>query len=137
MRFFKFCMLIMAVGFATGCSQTELNNERTEVRKDVLTIGITFLNEMKNSVNSDDIDIDEKIEDLAYELKVICTEKNDLRSFSDKEMKFIETLGEIRLAYDEVIFTRNSKFNRSEKKRKSALNSFNQLVSTFEQNYTN
>ena len=135
----KFCVLIMAVGLATSCSQTELNNDSksTGVREDVLSMGITFTNEMKDSVNSGDMDIKEKIDDLAYELKVVCVENNDYKNFSEKEMVFVDTLGEIRIAYDEVVFTRNPKYNKSEKKREAALDIFNQLVSTFDRNYTN
>ena len=134
----KFCVLIMAVGLVTSCSQTELNNDSksTRVREDVLSMGITFTNEMKDSVNSGDMDIKEEIEDLAYELKVVCVENNDYKTFSDNEMVFVDTLGEIRIAYDEVVFTRNPKYNKSEEKREAALDTFNQLVSTFNQNYT-
>ena len=134
----KFCVLIMAVGLVTSCSQTELNNDSksTRVREDVLSMGITFTNEMKDSVNSGDMDIKGKIDDLAYQLKVVCVENNDYKTFSDNEMVFVDTLGEIRIAYDEVVFTRNPKYNKSEEKREAALDTFNQLVSTFNQNYT-
>lgn len=90
---------------------------------------------MKDSVNNGDMEIEGKLEDLAYELKVVCSEKNDYKSFSDKELNFVDKLGEIRIAYEDVVFALNPQYNKSKKQREEALNAFKQLTSSFQDNY--
>lgn len=127
----------MLLCLATSCSQVPSANsaESTGVRGDVLSLGITYINAMKDSVDNGDMQIEEKIEDLAYELKVVCIENNDYKSFSDKELNFVDKLGEIRIAYEDVVFALNPQYNKGKKEREEALNTFKQLTTTFQDNY--
>ena len=129
----KICYILMFIGLVAGCSENESGN--SEIPSDVLSIGTAFLNEMKASATNGDDEISEKIEELAYELKVVCIEKNDYNRFSDKEIDYIDALGEIRVAYDDLVFNRNSKYTRSEKETEASEDLFNQLVNGFERKY--
>ena len=66
---------------------------------------------------------------------MVCIEKNDYNNFSNKEIDYIEFLGEIRLAYDDLVFNRNAKYQRGEKETEASEDLFNQLMSDYERKY--
>ena len=129
----KFYYIIFFICLVAGCS--DKGTERNEIREDVLSAGISFFNEIIASADNGDIEINDKIDDLAYELKVVCTEKNDFNQFTDIEINYIDALGTVRIAYEDLIFNRNTKFRISNKEMEASIERYNQLVIGFERKY--
>ena len=129
----KFNLLIFLICLVAGCS--EKGSEHNEIRENILSIGTSFFNEVIASADNGDIEISEKIDNLAYELKVVCTEKNDFNQLTDIEINYINAIGTVRIAYEDLIFNRNPKFRISNKEMKASGERYNQLVLEFERKY--
>ena len=132
-RPFSFQLIIFFICLVAGCS--DKGTERNEIREDVLSVGTSFFNEVIASADNGDTEISEKIDELAYELKMVCTERNDFNQFTDIEINYIDELGTLRIAYEDLIFNRNPKFRISNKEMKASVVRYNQLVIGFERKY--
>ena len=132
-RPFSFQFIIFFICLVAGCS--DKGTERNEIREDVLSVGTSFFNEVIASADNGDTEISEKIDELAYELKMVCTERNDFNQFTDIEINYINELGTLRIAYEDLIFNRNPKFRISNKEMKASVVRYNQLVIGFERKY--
>lgn len=64
----------------------------------------------------------------------VCTKKFDYSKLSNKETKFIDRVGDLRIAYEHVVDSRNPKY-KGGFNEEAALSEFNSLSQKFINNY--
>ncbi|WP_264739713.1 hypothetical protein [Cytobacillus firmus] len=126
-RFLIFLILLLAL---TGCTQTSEEGIRTEI----YTAGTNYLESMQKSVEELDQSPSKDIISNSDLFKDVCTKKFDYSKLSKKEIKFIDSVGDLRIAYEHVADSRNSKYNGSFNEE-AALSEFNSLSQKFINNY--
>ncbi|MBN8201442.1 membrane lipoprotein lipid attachment site-containing protein [Bacillus sp. NTK034] len=126
-RLMIFLFLLLAL---SGCTQKSEEGIRTEI----YTAGTTYLKSMQKSVEELDKSPSKGVVSNSDHFKEVCTKKFDYSKLSKKETKFIDSIGDLRIAYEHVVDSRNSKYKDSFNEE-AALGEFNSLSQKFVNNY--
>ncbi|MGN7175632.1 hypothetical protein [Cytobacillus sp. SAFR-174] len=126
-RFLIFLILLFAL---SGCTQKSEEGIRTEI----YAAGTTYLESMQKSVEELDQSPSKSVVSNSDHFKDVCTKKFDYSKLSSKETKFVDRVGDLRIAYEHVVDSRNSKYKDSFNEE-AALSEFNSLSQKFINNY--
>lgn len=122
-----FFSLLLAL---SGCTQKSEEGIRTEI----YTAGTNYLESMQKSVEELDQSPSKSVVSNSDHFKDVCTKTFDYSKLSKKETKFIDSVGDLRIAYEHVVDSRNPKYKGSFNEE-SALSEFNSLSQKFINNY--
>ncbi|WP_139325627.1 hypothetical protein [Paenibacillus sp. FSL R5-0490] len=126
-RFLIFLILLFAL---SGCTQKSEEGIRTEI----YSAGTNYFGSMQKSVDEMDQSPSKGVVSNSDHFKEVCTKKFDYSKLSKKETKFIDSVGDLRIAYEHVVDSRNPKYKGSFNEE-AALSEFNSLSQKFINNY--
>ncbi|MGM1009858.1 MAG: hypothetical protein ACQEW2_23020, partial [Bacillota bacterium] len=114
----------------SGCTQKSEEGIRSEIYK----AGTSYLESMQKSVEELDQNPSKDVLSNSDLFQDVCTKKFDYSKLSNKETKFIDRVGDLRIAYEHVADSRNPKYKGSFNEE-SAVSEFNSLSQKFINNY--
>ncbi|MGA5690610.1 hypothetical protein [Cytobacillus pseudoceanisediminis] len=122
-----FFSLLLAL---SGCTQ----KSEEGIRSEIYTAGTSYLESMQKSVEELDQNPSKDVLSNSDLFKEVCTKKFDYSKLSNKETTFVDRVGDLRIAYEHVVDSRNPKYKGSFNEE-SAVSVFNSLSQKFINNY--